>query len=111
MSNESLGGKLAGQPTAVSWGPERLEVLAIGADATVQHWWWDGANWNGPQSLPGGNLPSLPAEGLSAVSWGPNRLDVFAAGANGNTPWWWWSDDGLNFAGAEPLPVGANLPA
>lgn len=70
---QNLGGSISSPPCAVSWGPDRLDVFAIGSDAALWHRWWDGAIWNDWESL-GGNFISAP----SAVAWGPLRLDVFA---------------------------------
>lgn len=109
---KSLGGSLAGAPSAVSCAPDRLDVFATGPTNTVWHWWLEGATWNGPQPLApagGDGIANIPAEGLCAVSSGPGRLEVFAAGSNGNTPWWWrW--DGAIWTGPRKLPQGADLP-
>jgi hypothetical protein len=72
---ESLGGVLSSSPAAVSWGPNRIDVFAQGADGGLLHQYWNGSTW-GWESLGGGVLSSPPA----AVSWGPNRIDVFAQG-------------------------------
>jgi hypothetical protein len=107
---ESLGGRLAGAPTALSWGPDRLDVFAVGADQTPWWWRWNGA-WSAPQQLPVGTH-DLPSESLAATfTTTPRTLHVFAAGATLNTPWHWWGD-GISFQGPELLvPAVANLPA
>ena len=28
--------------TAVSWGPDRIDLFWVGADRTLMHRWWDG---------------------------------------------------------------------
>ena len=43
---QNLGGSLASPPVAVSWGPNRLDVFAIGNDGQLWHRWWDGDIWN-----------------------------------------------------------------
>lgn len=71
---ESLGGPLPSAPAVSSWAPGRLDVFARGADASLQHKWYDGA-WHAWESV-AGTLTSEPA----AVSWGPGVIDVFARG-------------------------------
>jgi C1A family cysteine protease len=72
---ESLGGVITSRPSAVSWGPNRIDVVARGADCAAWHRWWDGAAWRGWESL-GGGLQSEPA----ICSWSSGRLDMFAVG-------------------------------
>jgi hypothetical protein len=93
---ESLGGIIVSPPQAVSWGPNRLDIFALGTDQAVWHRWWDGANWGGWESL-GGILTSPP----SVVSWGPNRLDIFALGTDHAMWHKWW--DGSSWGGWESL--------
>ncbi len=97
---ESLGGILTSPPSAVAWGPNRLDVFVRGTNNAMYHRWWDGSAWGGFESL-AGNITSPP----TAVSWGPNRLDVFALGDD-NALWHrWW--DGSAWGGWESL--GGNL--
>ena len=93
---ESLGGVVTSPPRAVSWGPDRLDLFALGQDHGLWHRWWDGANWGGWESL-GGALTSPP----DAVSWGPNRLDIFGLGQDHGLWHRWW--DGTNWGGWESL--------
>lgn len=72
---ESLGGVLTSKPSAVSWGANRIDVVARGTDSATYHRWWDGSQWGGWESL-GGGLQSGPA----ICSWASGRLDVFVAG-------------------------------
>jgi hypothetical protein len=37
---EALGGSLGSGPDAVSWGPERIDVVGQASDNTLVHWWW-----------------------------------------------------------------------
>ncbi len=93
---ESLGGIIESPPVVVSWGPDRLDIFAIGTDQALYHRWWDGAAWGGWESL-GGILVSTP----SVVSWGPNRIDIFGVGTD-NALWHkWW--DGAQWGGWESL--------
>src|SRR5262245_1675435 len=62
-------------PAAVSWGLNRIDLLAKGTDGTLQHRFFSG-RWSRWHSL------GAPAFGLSSypqvTSWGNGRLDVFA---------------------------------
>lgn len=93
---ESLGGVILSDPVTVSWGPDRLDVFALGTDSALWHRWWDGASWGGWESL-GGVLTSPP----TAAAWGPDRLDVFALGEDSALWHRWW--DGATWGGWESL--------
>jgi len=93
---ESLGGVLESPPRVVAWGPNRLDIFAVGTDSALWHRWWDGASWGGWESL-GGVLTSPP----EVVSWGTNRLDVFALGTDHALWHRWW--DGTAWGGWESL--------
>ena len=48
-SAEHLGGEVVNRPSAVSWGPHRLDVFATGKhNGALNHWWFDGSAWGGP---------------------------------------------------------------
>ncbi len=65
-------------PSAVSWGPNRIDVVAVRAsDSHLVHAWWDGASWQGWEDL-GGVLTESP----SIVSRGLNLLDIFGRGTD-----------------------------
>jgi hypothetical protein len=65
--------QLTSGPAAVSWGPNRIDAFAQGADGAIWHIFWDGSgSWSDWKSL-GGIFISPPA----VSSWGPRRLDVF----------------------------------
>ena len=87
--------------SAVSWGPNRLDVFVKGTDNALHHKWWNGSSWGGFESL-GGVLASEP----NAVSWGPNRLDVFVKGTDNALHHKWWN--GSSWGGFESL--GRPLP-
>jgi hypothetical protein len=74
-------------PTAVSWGPNRIDVFARMSDALLYQSWWDNG-WN-PTGLPWPSRSGL-GEGLTSgpavVSPAPNRLDIFFRGLN-NALW------------------------
>jgi hypothetical protein len=96
QSWESLGGVLNSGPKCVSWGPNRIDCFARGADNAMNHRWWDGTDWRGWESL-GGNIPTKP----ECVSWGPNRIDCFARGTDNAMHHRWW--DGTAWGGWENL--------
>ena len=39
------GRHLLGDPEAVAWGRNRLDIFVVGTDHAVYHKWWDGAAW------------------------------------------------------------------
>ena len=92
----SLGGIVLSAPEVAAWGPNRMDVFAVGTDHAMWHRWWDGNAWGGWESL-GGVLASPP----SAVAWAPNRLDVFAVGTDHAMWHRWW--DGNAWGGWESL--------
>lgn len=65
------------QPAAVAWGPNRLDVFALGTDYAVWHDSWSGTSdsWSGWQSLGGGPFAS---EMPTVVSSAPETIDLFA---------------------------------
>jgi C1A family cysteine protease len=74
---ENLGGLITSRPNAVSWGNNRIDVVARGLDSAVWHRWWDGNAWYGWESL-AGVIHGAPA----ICSWASGRLDIFAVGLN-----------------------------
>jgi hypothetical protein len=91
------GGSLGGDPTAVSWGPNRIDVFARGTDSSLQHLYWDGNNWSNWENLGGGFVGNP-----DACSWGPGRLDIFARSSSGNLIHKWYLGSG-NWSGWEDL--------
>ena len=77
----------------VAWGPNRLDVFAIGTTSRLYHKWWNGAGW-GPSLTSyedmGGTIISSP----EVAAWGPNRLDVFVVGTNKRLYHKWWNGAG-----------------
>ena len=75
---ENIGGSLRGPPLAISWGPNRNDIFAVGQDNQLWRKTLDGSTWGPSQSEwenLGGNLSfKYP---LAAVSRIANRLDVF----------------------------------
>ena len=65
---------------AASWGPNRIDIFALGTDDQMFHKAW-AQGWfpsqEGWEAL-GGRFNSPPA----VASWGPDRLDIFALGTD-----------------------------
>jgi hypothetical protein len=104
------GGNLPAEGVAaVSWGPDRIDVFAAALKNVaegdtgnpLQHWWWDGTSFHGPEKLGG----DLRAGTVSAVSRGPNRLEVHGVSADGGLVRWRW--DGSRWTG--PNARGRNV--
>ena len=74
----NLGGSVSGTPVPVSWGPDRLDVFAVGTDGSVQTVAFDGASWGGLTQLGSNAIAAGPA----VVSWGPGRIDLFVRGTD-----------------------------
>jgi hypothetical protein len=73
---ESLGGKCDNVISAVSWGPNRLDVFVRGQDETsIFHKSWDFDHWD-PDDFEMLGFEENDGQ-LSAASWGTNRLDIF----------------------------------
>ena len=43
---ESLGVTVAGDLSACSWGPNRIDLFARSEDGSLLHASWDGATWS-----------------------------------------------------------------
>jgi hypothetical protein len=63
--------------TAVSWGPNRLDLFVLGTDHGLWHKWWDGSQWGGWESL-GGTCMDVG----NPVSWAAHELDLFVVGTD-----------------------------
>lgn len=66
-----------GNPGAVSWGPNRIDVFFPSQNNSMNHKWWNGNAWSGGENL-GGALSS----GVGVSSWKAGRLDCFVEGTN-----------------------------
>ena len=103
---EDLGGTFVSGTCivdAVSWGPGRVDVFAIGADKAMHHNWYDrdSGGWGGWESL--GGLFGVNND-VHAVSWGPGRLDVFALGDDRQVHHCWY-EMGTGWGPWEILPL------
>jgi hypothetical protein len=101
---ESLGGKFnAFRPCVVAWGPNRLDVFAMGdTPFELYHKAWDGQKWS-PSQTAWENLGGTICSGPCVAAWGPNRLDVFAVGGTAPGPLFHLSWDGLGWTPWEDL--------
>jgi hypothetical protein len=97
---ELLGGRLfeADPCAVVRRNGRRTDVMAVGDDGRLRHWWCAGY-WNGPVSR-GGDVAN--GAGPCAVSWGDHRLDIFAVGAD-RTLQHWRTDGDERWYGPESL--------
>jgi hypothetical protein len=76
---ERLGGSFNSPPAVASWGPNRLDIFALGRDDQMFHKAWAEGRWHPSPTTwePLGGLFNSPP---AVASWGPNRLDIFALG-------------------------------
>ena len=110
---EDLGGNIPnGAISAVSWGPNRVDVFAASANPgnRVQHWASDGGGFVTDQ------LPAPPrdvddhgivAGTVAATSHAPGRLDVVGVTGDQRIAHWQW--DGRSWVG--PNHHGTGIPA
>jgi hypothetical protein len=71
------GTTVSTDPTAMAWGAGRVDVVALGGDSKIYHWFYNGS-WSasvGPVSD-----TALAVGPVALASWGPNRLDMFFRG-------------------------------
>jgi hypothetical protein len=74
---DSQGGIISTQPGAVSWGPSRFDIFALGAAPQYQlfqKYWTLTSGWSDWLVMASGGWQLLPP---TAVSWAANRIDVF----------------------------------
>lgn len=90
---QSLGSGLQGPPSAVSWGPNRLDIFALDLNLNIRHQWFDGS-WGAGESLltPPSALPWPALLPPTAVSSGPGRLDIFTLRSPNFDLWHQWFD-------------------
>ncbi len=100
---------MVSQPTAVSSGPSRLDVIYVSWDKRVYQTYWDGSGWYGPVDL-GGYV----TDPVAVVSRMPGQLDLFVRDAGGgvftkalNGSTWWPSQTGWAYLGGDMVDVNA----
>ncbi|KAH8892361.1 fucose-specific lectin [Thozetella sp. PMI_491] len=75
---ESLDGEIPWSTvTAVSWGPNRIDLFGLGPDNDCHHKWCEGSSWSSWQKLGGRSFSDV-----VAVTWGPGILHLFVRGGN-----------------------------
>jgi len=76
-----LGSNFTTAPSVVSWGPQRLDIFAVGTGPLYQisQLSLDGSIWSDWNSLLGPVMATYPP---AVTSWGAGRLDIFALGAS-----------------------------
>lgn len=74
----SLGGGLSSAPACVSWGSNRIDIVARGTWNDYWHWAWNGATWSAENIY--GSWTSPPA----IASRGVGTIDVFGRGTYGD---------------------------
>jgi len=76
----NLGGKTEGNLATVSWGPDRVDIYALGGaeGQTPYRKTKDGETWSSTWEDLDGRFKSE----LAAVSWSPGRIDVVGIGLN-----------------------------
>jgi hypothetical protein len=70
----SLGGKSLSPPTAICWGPNRIDVFHRGINNQVYHRYFDNGVWADDWWVVGG----YSMEEIVPVSTAPGKLDIFA---------------------------------
>lgn len=100
-------GGLVGPVAATSWGPNRIDIVALGKDGGYWYKYWDGSQWNPTDNTlypKGGQFASVP----TVVSWGVERLDIFGVmaegGELGHQTWYgsgWYPDWGFEKLGGD----------
>jgi hypothetical protein len=73
-------------PTAVSWGPNRIDVFVVGPDDGLWHRYYT-TSWSASWTPLGGQFLSSP----DAASWGSGRIDVVGRGGD-DAIWHRWYD-------------------
>jgi hypothetical protein len=99
--------RIVGDPAAVSWGGDRIDLFVRGGDNRLWQDWTDcgGCRWSG-WFKPLGNSGTL-ASSPTATSWGVGRIDVFVRGTNGLVYQVYWATAAWNGAW---LPRGGPSP-
>jgi Repeat of unknown function (DUF346) len=92
---------LGSSPAACGWGPDRLDVFAVGPDGDLLHTAWNGQDWSEFASL---GAPAIGAAGIqqqvplsgsvAACRCGRDRIAVFLRGARGDLIVKWWDGTG-----------------
>jgi hypothetical protein len=105
------GVTIRGNPVAVSWDHDRLDIFVVGTDGSLYHKWWDGAQW-GPSATTFEFMGGEIVGDATVISWDHDRLDVFVIWIGGslrhkawNGVQWQPSVTGYDYLG-QPAPAG-----
>jgi baseplate J-like protein/repeat uncharacterized protein DUF346 len=82
LGTPKAGVGVRGNPVAVSWDHDRLDIFVVGTDGALYHKWWDGANW-GPSVTEFEFMGGIVVGDPTVSSWDHDRLDVFVIGTDG----------------------------
>lgn len=89
-----------------SWGPGRLDIMALTPDGDVYHRYWDGGSWQPAEweflAYPG----NVGVTEIGCDSWGVNRIDCFTRGADRHVYQVRWDGTGWGTFDMGPLPTG-----
>jgi Astacin (Peptidase family M12A) len=88
-------------PGVTSWGPGRLDVVAVADNGNIIHQYYDNGTWSGWVD----NFGGVATTAVDVTSWGPNRLDLVTRGTD-NQVWHFYRDTtvpGQVFSGWEPM--------
>jgi hypothetical protein len=72
-----IGGTIISDPAVASAGAGFMDMMAVGADYHLSHWWSTGGPWS-VEAIDTGTARAVGRPALT--SWGPGRLDVFFRG-------------------------------
>jgi Repeat of unknown function (DUF346) len=87
---------MQGSPSAVSWGPGRMDVFVRGGGNELAHQWYDHGPWSGWDSY--ANFAGLTITGSpSVISPEPGHLDVYVRATNGALYHKWFSDNNWSY--------------
>src|SRR5450631_3025718 len=96
----TAGGHATSGPAAVSWGPNRIDVVVRGADWNIYHAAYQDGYWYGWDNLGGDTTAGGATPTITAFQ--PNRLDIFEVGSNfhinhliWDNAWEPWTDMGI----------------
>ena len=100
----NLGTAIQGKPAAVSWGANRIDVVAVGTDSQVYHKPYANGTWFGWGGL-GGSVAAGTSPAIA--SSGANKLNVYVKGSNGRLWHKAWANAWGNFTDLGGMPASS----
>ncbi len=105
---EYLGGSVAARPVAERWGPDRIDVFAVGDGGDINHWGWSGRAqyWDNPEHdgpvhqgrwYSDGPIVTGPFTGALHVTGTQDQIGLIATRTDGTAESWSW-DGSLGFS-------------